>query len=562
MTEATHPSSAGAHPVTTLSLTDRIACAAAVLLGRYGDVTRLAQRHGLCRQAVYRHTDTVRDDLDGQSHRQEVLRLRQQLDQAQARGDDLQRRLEQAVVLDEDRQAEFAAVAQAEGVSLPVARRLLGVALRAGTPSVAKLGRWTQAAGARSGALLAVLDEWTRPRVRQAVPDEIFVRRKPILMVAEPQSLCWVSGRLAPRRDGATWAEEFAKLPALEQVTKDGGNGLANGLQQVNAARRRQGLAVAVAQDDHFHVLREGRRALRVSAGQASRAVDRAWKADKKERRRCRSRRAGKRTGHASVVALRWRQAEAAYDRWCRQEQAWQRAASAFVLFDASGQLQTRAQAEADVAAALPALVGPRWAKVRRALARPQLWTYLDRAQEQLAALPVATELRAAAVQVEGLRRRPQALREEGPSAAALRGVLLAAGLVLSLAGPAGAEALARVRGVLAGVWRASSLVEGINSVLRMQQARHRKVTAGLLDLKRLYWNCHRFRTGKRRRRSPYEHLGLRLPAVPWWEVLKWPPEQLRQYLSASEQPSGASGMGAETPAEPHQQLSAPGVAA
>ena len=93
-----------------------------------------------------------------------------------------------------------------------------------------------KAAGQRSGALLAALDEFTRPRVRQAVADEIFVRRRPILMVAEPHSLCWVSGRLVAHRDGVTWAEEFAQLPALEQVTKDGGNGLAKGLEQVNAA--------------------------------------------------------------------------------------------------------------------------------------------------------------------------------------------------------------------------------------------------------------------------------------------------------------------------------------
>ena len=199
---------------------------------------------------------------------------------------------------------------------------------------------------------------------------------------------------------------------------------------------------------------------------------------------------------------------------------------------------------------------------MRRALARPQLWTYLDRAHEQLAALPVAVELREAAVLVEGLRRRPEGLRGEGPSAGALRGVLLAAGLVLSLAGPAGAEALAQVRGVLGGVWRASSLVEGINSVLRMQQARHRKVTPGLLDLKRLYWNCHRFRTGKRRR-SPYELLGVPLPSLPWWELLKWSPEQLRAYLSAPAPPSGPSESGAaSSPPERRQQLSAPGVAA
>ena len=114
-----------------------------------------------------------------------------------------------------------------------------------------------------------------------------------------------------------------------------------------------------------------------------------------------------------------------------------------------------------------------------------------------------------------------------------MRGVLLAAGLVLSLSGPAGEEALAQVRRVLGAAWRASSLVECINSVARMQQSRHRRMTQGLLDLKRLYWNCRRFRTGKRRGHTPYELLGLKLPTADWWELLKLPPEQLRQEVSA-----------------------------
>jgi hypothetical protein len=544
--------------VITLSFSQRIACAAATLFGRYGAVTRLALEHGLCRQAIYRQTDAVRHDLDAQTHRQVALRLRQQLEQTQARCDDLQRRLDDAVVLDQDRQAEFAATAQAVGVSLPVARRLLQVVLRKRTPSVAKLGRWTKAAAQRSATLLQVLDEHSRPRVRQAVPDEIFVRRQPILMVVEPDSLCWVSGRLVARRDGATWAEEFTQLPALVQVTKDGGSGLAKGLAQANAQRRQAGQAPVVEQDDHFHVLREGRRALRLSAGQANRAVDRAWKADKKERRRCRGRRAGKRTGHASVVALRWRQAEAAYDCWCRQEQAWQQAASAFTLFDAGGQLQTRAQAEATVAAALPALTGPHWAKTRAALSRSELWTYLDRAHEQLAALPVAVEWRQAALRVEGSRRRPEVTAGEDSGAAAVRGLVLVASVVLSLAGVEGTAALAAVRAVLAGVWRASSGVEGINSVLRMQQSRHRRLTQGLLDLKRLYWNCHEFRTGKRKRQSPYSRLGVPLPALPWWEILKLSPQELRQLLP----PSPSGGQQTLPPLEPEKELSAQEVAA
>jgi hypothetical protein len=61
--------------------------------------------------------------------------------------------------------------------------------------------------------------------------------------------------------------------------------------------------------------------------------------------------------------------------------------------------------------------------------------------------------------------------------------VLLAAGLVLSLSHEAGTQAVALVRGVLRGLWRASSLVECLNSVARMQQGRHRNMTQGLLDL-------------------------------------------------------------------------------
>ena len=201
------------------------------------------------------------------------------------------------------------------------------------------------------------------------------------------------------------------------------------------------------------------------------------------------------------------------------------------------------------MAAALPVLTGPHWNKTRAALTRTELWTYLDRAHEQLAALPVSAELRQAALRVEGARRRPEVMAAEAAGAATVRGMVLVASLVLSLSGAAGAAARAAVREVLAGVWRASSCGEGVNSVLRMQQSRHRRLTQGLLDLKRLYWNCQAFRTGQRKDQSPYGLLGVRLPALPWWEILKLSPDQLRQLLPS-------------TPAEPQQELSPQGVAA
>jgi hypothetical protein len=94
-------------------------------------------------------------------------------------------------------------------------------------------------------------------------------------------------------------------------------------------------------------------------------------------------------------------------------------------------------------------------------------------------------------------------------------------------------QALALVRGVLAGAWRSSSLVENLNSVLRMQQRRPKRLTQGLLDLKRLYWNGHVFRAGRRKKQSPYERLGRKLPLGSWWQLLQKTPEQLQEQLSA-----------------------------
>ena len=87
-----------------------------------------------------------------------------------------------------------------------------------------------------------------------------------------------------------------------------------------------------------------------------------------------------------------------------------------------------------------------------------------------------------AAVRQEGLRRRPEALQGDHVQATARRGIMLLCAVVLSKAGTSGQEAVAAVRDVFRRAYRASSLVECINSVLRMQQAGHRQMTQGLLD--------------------------------------------------------------------------------
>jgi hypothetical protein len=154
----------------------RIATAFAVFCGRYGDVTHLAQERQQSRQSLYREADRVAAAVDGtaaSAHRDE---LRRQLAEQQAEIQALQQRLERAVEITPQTQREFAAVAQAEGVSLSTARRLLQVVTA--TPpvaSVAALGRASSQAATRAGALLAVLDEAARPQVRQGAAAEIFL---------------------------------------------------------------------------------------------------------------------------------------------------------------------------------------------------------------------------------------------------------------------------------------------------------------------------------------------------------------------------------------------------
>ena len=510
----------------------RIASAFPVGWGGHGEVSRYAQQRGVCRQWVYREAGWVLATLEGTPWRQEIAALRQRVRQLEEHTALLERRLAQAILLDADKQAELACVGQALGVSLPELRTLLEVLVPGAAPSVATLGRWTKAAGEKAGALLAVLDESTRQQVRQVAADEIYVT-DPVLMVVEPESLCWLTGRLTEAASGAAWAEEFRRLPVLEQVTRDAGSGLHKGVEAVNQERQQHGGLPIAEQLDHFHTLRGGGQGVRKLEGPVRQTLAQAEAAQTELERQ---RRHGQNQSAASNrCRAGWARASKAMDAWQERDRLWQETKQALQLFTPEGELNTRARAEALLARTLPQLPDADFAKTKRMLLQPETLTYLDEVQRKLAALPVPVEVRQAAVRQEGLRRRPELLQGDSPQAAALRGVLLLCAVVLAKVGDVGPQTVQAVRAIFRNTWRASSLVECINSVLRMQQARHRKLSQSLLDLKRLYWNCHTFRSGRRRKTSPYQRLGLPWPeGLRWWDVLKWSPEQLRDKLSTA----------------------------
>src|SRR5258708_3169735 len=162
-------------------------------------------------------------------------------------------------------------------------------------------------------------------------------------MGVEPESLCWLTGRLVEARDGVTWAEEFARFPALQAVVRDDGSGLGKGVKLERARRREAGLPDLDDSLDIFHTLREGGRASRTTWGVATRALERADTAQKELDRL--GRQGQSRQGHGTATHRLWDQAERAWDQAAAAEAALERARSAFALFTPRGRLNGPVQA-------------------------------------------------------------------------------------------------------------------------------------------------------------------------------------------------------------------------
>jgi hypothetical protein len=162
------------------TIPQRIASAFTVFCGQYGDVTEMAKDRERSRQSLYREAELVANAVDGTTAKAQIEDLQRQLAERQAEVKALETRLKHAVEITPDKQHEFATVAQAEGVSLSVARRLLRVMTGPRhSRGVATLGRATREAGKHAGPLLEVLDEVARLKVKQGTADEIFLDANP-----------------------------------------------------------------------------------------------------------------------------------------------------------------------------------------------------------------------------------------------------------------------------------------------------------------------------------------------------------------------------------------------
>jgi len=328
----------------------------------------------------------------------------------------------------------------------------------------------------------------------------------------------------AADRKAETWVEQLVPFDRLEFAISDAAKGIAKAVSDLAQARREDPEAPALEHGlDVFHTTMEARRVL----AQGWRRVEAAWeKAEAADLAVARSRQQGiDARGVARSAQVAWSRATALFEQAERHEAAWGRAHAALDLFRADGQLNDRGHARAEIVEALAGLTGPDWSKVRNFLNDTRGLNFLDRMRRRLELAEPDTGWR------EAMAWRWWLLHRRVPCSHPLMRLVRAVGRECELTEPEQAS-YGRVSAVLQDTFRASSAVECMNSVLRMQQSRHKVMTQPMLDLKRLYWNCHEFRSGPRKKACPYQVLGLKLPTYDFWTLLQTDPKELTQRLS------------------------------
>jgi hypothetical protein len=340
-------------------------------------------------------------------------------------------------------------------------------------------------------------------------------------------------------RSGQAWQTALTPLSRMEFVVSDAALGISAGVRALAKARAQQAAAAGTAPTpltqglDVFHTAMEAERVL----GGYWRRAEAVWdKAAQADRGVAELQQQGQNAQRQATLAYQaWCQAEKAFAVAQRCETAWKRAHAALQIFRPDGVLNDRGWVEAEIRASLADLSDLRWRKTRGFLRDKRTLAFLDRMHQRLAAAVPDAQLREVCLRRYGLRHHEAATATATPTPPLEQLIqVLDAKIRDGALSSEEQAAYDRVKAVLATTIRASSAVEGSNSVTRMHQCRHRRMSQGLLDLKRLYWNSHKLATGRRRGRSPYEMLGLALPpTTDFWTLLQSSPAQLAELVSS-----------------------------
>ena len=444
----------------------------------HGRVVAFLEHEGVARSTAYRWKQEVAWWLvEGP---QEVERLRRELDElhrgfgrsaaAMALGD----------LRDPARERAFVLTAAVLGNSDTEVAALL--ALAGGRQlSHQTIHRMVEDGSARARR---AYERWFAGVGEVAAADEIFLGRRPLLLMVEPLSLLISGAVLAEGRRAKDWEPVFAAMEALERVVADRGQGIAAAAKQAGVERGA----------DLWHLLARGRRWLGSFERACYRNIESAY-ADGSKAKAC----------------------EAALGEFDRLEALFRRIRQAFDYTTPDGRLNTAGGARGVVEEALAAMgqteKGRRLAVHLCGLRDPRAFAHLEVLEAGLA---------------------PLCLEHVGPDREARLARLVAETVawrrkdktpVHELA-KASADTLAdrvelAVLGVVDLAVRASSAVEGVNARVRLVQVARKRLSEDFIYLLAVYHNTKPFGRGSVRARStPAQLAGIALPTDDWVELL------------------------------------------
>lgn len=397
--------------------------------------------------------------------------------------------------------------------------------------SIGWLSQLMTQAGQRAGAVLDEIDTSPLGTVI-AVRDETFFHNQPLLLVIDPVSTAILQAVVAPDRQAETWG-------AVLLMTQDQGvtlGGLVEDMARMYPASQQEAELDVDVQKDVWHIQRDGAQRQTDLERAALRATRQVMKLEKKLLKEWDDALFEQQYIPAVAKEERLYDQHAAFTTWFGH------LCDALEVVDLrSGEIRdrtTNAWLLEESLTALEQIDHERVAKWIRSLRRYQteLLTYLDWLDAALTAYrqDLAQILHTDQAQTQFMRHVARVWRLQQALISGhshLRNATQQSQQALQLAlaeSPRLTQLAQRLRALLDGACRTSSLIENINGLLKQFLHNRRSFAStetlqNYLNLFTLWHNMRVYQRGKRRGRSPYQLAGIQTTSDDWLELLGYP---------------------------------------
>ena len=372
---------------------------------------------------------------------------------------------------------------------------------------------WVNAELAKAEQTAANVNQTRQPSVVETKSgDELYSNGQPNLLVVGNDSLYIYALTRQPTCDGETWGCVLLEVPACEQLSSDGGSGLAAGVKLAQ---------IPFHQLDWDHLLRP-------QWGQAARLDQRAYAAWQAAEERAAKFLAASTPKRLARHWAAWERLSAEAEDKVARADAFrclaQQVDQEFDLIDLeTGQLrdpQTAGDRLRQVGRQLQQWSGPIYEKLSSYLIngatalfsyQPLLAQGLTSLTQQWGTPAVQALSRLWQIEADEKRHPPTLLERQARQAVWEASLDQAA----SLLGEQLWAAWLAVSNTLGRAWRGSSLAECVNGLLRPILDGRQHTDQGCLELFRFLHNSRPFARGKRAKHSPAELAGLETPDDP-----------------------------------------------